>query len=142
MAKELNKAQVNHLRRLLGWVRCSEGVFQSPEEMVASLRKIAPHVGVPDEGAKQRLAESYAKAANVPKYVRAAIKALEPVVREAEGEIVEASRDKAAQLTVKAALPRPQPRLESRKPVERLRREPCKHGLWLCDLCPPECTRP
>ena len=90
MAKQLDKAQVNHLRRLLGWVRCSEGVFQSPEEMVNSLRQIAPHVGTPDDASKQRLAESYAKAASVPKYVRAAIKALEPVVREAEGEVVDA----------------------------------------------------
>ena len=90
MAKELNTAQVNHLRRLLGWVRCSEGVFQSPEEMVESLRKIAPHAGDIDEASKQRLAASYAKAASVPLYVRAAIKALEPVVREAEGQVVEA----------------------------------------------------
>ena len=90
MSKSLDKAQVNHLRRLLGWVRCSDGVFQSPEEMVATLRQIAPHVDVPDEGAKQRLAESYAKAASIPKYVRAAIKALEPVVREAEGTVVDA----------------------------------------------------
>ena len=89
MAKELNKAQVNHLRRLLGWVRCSDGVFQSPEEMVASLKKIAPHVDVPDEAAKQWLAESYAKAASVPLYVRAALKALAPVVKESEGEIID-----------------------------------------------------
>lgn len=91
MAKELSKAQVNHLRRLLGWVRSSDGVFQSPEEMVATLREIAPHVGQPDEAAKQRLTESYEKAASIPKYVRAAIKALEPVVREAEGQVVDAT---------------------------------------------------
>jgi len=89
MARQLDKAQVNHLRRLLGWVRCSDGVFQSPEEMVSSLRKIAPHVGIPDEAAKQRLTTAYEKAVNVPTYVRAAIKALEPVVREAEGEVVD-----------------------------------------------------
>lgn len=94
MAKELNKSQVNHLRRLLGWVRSSDGVFQSPEEMVESLKRIAPHVGMPDEGAMRRLAESYAKAESIPKYVRAAIKALEPVVREADGEIVDAESAK------------------------------------------------
>lgn len=89
MAKELNTAQVNHLRRLLGWVRCSDGVYQSPEEMVETLRKIAPSAGEPSEDAKQRLAESYAQAASIPKYVRAAIKALDPVVRESEGTVVD-----------------------------------------------------
>ena len=89
MAKQLDKAQVNHLRRLLGWMRCE--VWQSPEEFVETLRSIAPAVGTPDAAAKQRLAESYEKAASVPKYVRAAIKALEPVVREAEGNIVDAT---------------------------------------------------
>lgn len=89
MAKELNKAQVNHLRRLLGWVRCE--VWQSPEEFVETLKTIAPYVGPLDDGAKQRLSDSYFKAASVPIYVRAAIKALEPVVREAEGEVVDAT---------------------------------------------------
>ena len=88
MAKELDKAQLNHLRRLLGWARCE--VWQSPEEFVETLRSIAPAVGTPGPEAKQRLAETYEKAASVPKYVRAAIKALEPVVKEAEGEIVDA----------------------------------------------------
>ncbi len=88
MDKALSKAQINHLRRLLGWVRCE--VWQSPEEFVETLKRIAPAVGTPDAAAKRRLAETYEKAASVPKYVRAAIKALEPVVREAEGEVVDA----------------------------------------------------
>lgn len=90
MSKQLDKAQVNHLRRLLGWVRCSEGVFQSPEEMVATMKGLAPHLGPIDDASKAWLVESYQKAASIPKYVRAALKALAPVVREAEGEIVDA----------------------------------------------------
>ena len=103
MAKELNKAQVNHLRRLLGWVRCSEGVFQSPEEIKATVRQIAP--AIKDEitaDAMRRVVESYMRAESIPKYVRAAIKALEPLVKDAEGEFVDAES-------------RQQPRLESPK---------------------------
>jgi transposase-like protein len=78
MKRRLTFAEVNHLRRLLGWVACEAG--QTPEEFVATLRQIAPAVGdVSDEG-KTRLAETYAKSASVPKYVHAAIKALRKAI--------------------------------------------------------------
>ena len=85
--KTLNKAQVNHLRRLLGWVRCEVG--QSPDELIATVRHIASKVDIDDYG-KGRMVEEYRKASNVPKYIRAALKSLAPVVREAEGEIIDA----------------------------------------------------
>ena len=90
MARQLNKAQVNHLRLLLGWVRCE--IWQSPEEIVATTTEIIAKLGLHDldDGAKQRCVESYEKASRVPKYVRAAVKALTPVVREIDGEIVDA----------------------------------------------------
>lgn len=88
MAKELNKAQVNHLRRLLGWMRCEVG--QSPEEMVTMMRGLLPRLGPISDDGKQRLVESHQAAARVPKYIRAAIKALEPVVEESKGQIVDA----------------------------------------------------
>lgn len=115
MAKALSKSQVNHLRRLLGWVRCSDGVFQSPEEMVDSLRKIAPYVGTPDDEAKQRLRVSYEKAASIPKYVRAALKALAVVVKESEGELIDAeSRQQSRLAPPKRAIEKPT------RPHERL----------------------
>jgi hypothetical protein len=88
MATELDKAEVNHLRRLLGWVRCESG--QSPDEMVAMLRDLAPSIGTPSMKAQHRLADAYNKSANVPKYIRAAVKSLERVLRERCGEIVDA----------------------------------------------------
>lgn len=76
----LTEAQINHLRRLLGWVRCDIG--QSPDEYVETMRKIAPYVGTPDEGAQQRIMAGYNKSRAVPKYVRDAVKSLESIVRE------------------------------------------------------------
>jgi hypothetical protein len=87
MNKRLKDSDINHLRRLLGYVRCEIG--QSPEEFMETMRKIAPACGEPDAGGKQRLVESYQKAERVPKYVRAAIKALEKLVADEEGQIVE-----------------------------------------------------
>lgn len=141
MAKSLNKAQVNHLRRLLGWMRCEVG--QSPEEMVTMMKGLLPRLGPVSEDGKQRLVEAHQAAARVPKYIRAAIKALEPVVAESRGEIVDAE--------VTAGLPqkrRSRPKVQvSQQAVpyggapyggvvrQRLLPEPCMHGLWLCDLC-------
>ena len=87
MAKELNKAQVNHLRRLLGWVRCDVG--QSPEEMVAMWRDLAPRIGPVGDDGKARLVEAHQKSARVPKYIRAALKSLATVVEESRGEVVD-----------------------------------------------------
>lgn len=74
------QSDVNHLRRLLGYVRCEIG--PEPEEVVDTVRMIAGKCGpISDEG-KQRLVQHYQHSARVPKYVRDAIKALEKVVRE------------------------------------------------------------
>lgn len=88
MSRQLGKAEVNHLRRLLAWVACEVG--QTPEELIATARKIAPAVGdVSDEGIA-RLQGSLAKAAAIPMYVRKAVKSLHKVVAEMPGEIVDA----------------------------------------------------
>lgn len=88
MAKELNKAQVNHLRRLLGWIRCE--YFMTPEEIVRVVNEHRATLGEPSAEGKARLVEWHEEAKRVPLYVRAAIKSLEPVVKEAQGEIVDA----------------------------------------------------
>ena len=85
MSKQLSKAQVNHLRRLLGWVRCE--IPPAPGEVVAIVKSIMPVIGSPE--AQQKMVEWHREASSVPQYLRAALKALEPVVREAAGEIVD-----------------------------------------------------
>ena len=78
MSIVITQAERNHLRLLIGWIRCTVG--QSPEEMKATLSSLAPAIGddVSDE-AKRLFVEQYWASQSVPKYVRAAIKALEKV---------------------------------------------------------------
>lgn len=71
----LSKAEKNHLRRLVGYIRCEIG--QTPEEFMNTMRTIAPVVGEPSPDAKERLLAAHAKSQNVPRYIRAAIKSLE-----------------------------------------------------------------
>lgn len=87
--KQMTEAQINHLRRLLGWIRCEIG--QSEEEMKETLQRIKPAFteGIGQEG-YDRLEKDYEKAVSLPKYVRAAIKSLEKIVKQQQGEIVDA----------------------------------------------------
>ena len=84
MRKALKTSEINHLRRLLGWVRCE--IPPEPGEVVSIVKSIAP--AIDSEDAKQKMVEWHREAQSVPKYVRAALKALAPLVREAEGETV------------------------------------------------------
>lgn len=85
---KLKDSDINHLRRLLGYVRCEIG--QSPQEFKDTLRAIAPAVGTPSPEAYGRLLETYERAQRVPAYVRAAVKALEKVLAVSEDETLEA----------------------------------------------------
>jgi len=87
MRPNLTPAEVNHLRRLLGWVRCEVG--QSPDEMIKTVREIAGSIqDVGDEG-KARLVEAHQKSESVPKYVRSAVKALEKLLVKQDGVIID-----------------------------------------------------
>ncbi len=89
MRPRLKDSEVNHLRLLLGWVRCEIG--QSPEENIETMRKIAPHCpDISDEG-KARLIEHHQKVTSVPKYVRAAIKALSKTIEVQRGATVDST---------------------------------------------------
>lgn len=88
MKRRMTQPEVNHLRRLLGWVRCEFG--QSPDEFEATLRKIAPAIRDVDDEGKARLQRSFEKGARVPKYVRAAVKSLEKIVAQEVGDVIEA----------------------------------------------------
>lgn len=95
---KLTKAEVNHLRLLLGWMRCSQGVFQSPEEIRETWKDLNAHGIAPsdDRDSRERLMQSYNLSADVPKYIRHALKMLTQALREHEshvGEIVDARPD-------------------------------------------------
>lgn len=79
----LPDAHVHHLRRLLGWLDCEVG--QAPEELVATVRALAPALGtaISDEG-RARLVQTHAQASNVPKYVRQALQALRALLQAQE----------------------------------------------------------
>ena len=72
---EFKASELNHLRRLLAWVACEIG--QAPDELVKTVQGLLPALGheVADE-AKQRLVQAHREAVSVPRYVRAAVKAL------------------------------------------------------------------
>lgn len=78
----LTQAQANHLWRLLGWVKCE--IWQSPDELVATVRSIAPQLKDISEEGKARLVQQHQKASNVPKYVRSAVKSLRKAIGMAE----------------------------------------------------------
>lgn len=84
----MKKSDINHLRRLVAWVRSEVG--QSPEEMEATLHGVARELGHPEinDEAKARLVKAHDKARSVPKYVRDAIKAMEKYVGDT-GDVID-----------------------------------------------------
>ncbi|MDF5996359.1 hypothetical protein P4200_25055 [Pseudomonas aeruginosa] len=86
-ARRLTRAEMNHLRRLIGWVRCEVGA--EPEEIVTTAKEALDHFQCVTEDGKQRLLEHYQKSVAVPNYIRAALKALEKVCREEPTEVVD-----------------------------------------------------
>ncbi len=86
-ARRLTRAEMNHLRRLIGWVRCEVGA--EPEEIVTTAKEALDHFQCVTEDGKQRLLEHYQKSVAVPNYIRAALKALEKVCHEEPTEVVD-----------------------------------------------------
>jgi len=81
----LKQSEVNHLRRLLGWVDCAVG--PSPEEYVETVKSILPYTGEPSQEGKLRLVNAYNEAQAIPKYVREAVKSLRRAISEQESEV-------------------------------------------------------
>ena len=80
--QELSDAEVNHLRRLLGWMKCEYNL--SPEGQrgfVVGLTK-AVEDGAPVERAQQVLDEEVERVGRIPAYIRQAIKMLDKAVRD------------------------------------------------------------
>ena len=96
--KTIKQSDINHLRRLLGYVKCEIG-----EDEQATIKRYAELSGIVDhdldEAAKQRIVESVGKAASVPQYIRRAVAALEKVVRES-GDTVDAEDSVVSEIAV------------------------------------------
>lgn len=91
MKPNLTHVQVNHLRRLLGWVRCEYGqepaaYAEQAKEMITKLEGAGFKTS---DDAKAYIAESYMHKASTPKYVRAAVRALEKLLVKQDGVIVD-----------------------------------------------------
>ena len=86
--KTIKQSDINHLRRLIAYVRCEIG--EDEQKTIQRYTEIAGIVDTElDEATKQRIMESIKKAANVPQYIRRAITALEKVIDDC-GDIVDA----------------------------------------------------
>jgi hypothetical protein len=116
----VKQSELNHLRRLLGWVRCEIG--QTPDEVVETARVIADAGIQPGEYGKQALVEAHDKARRVPKYVRAAEKALSQLVKN-RGEI---ANDTSTSANVAQRPVSPDGRVIDKAIVKRLA---VQHGL-------------
>lgn len=95
--RQLSVAEINHLRRLIGWVRCEIG--QDPDEMLAMLRDLAEKISPVDAAGVARLREAHEKAAKVPGYIRAGIKALSETVERLQGQVVDAPSRRVNEIT-------------------------------------------
>lgn len=104
MAKTLKASDVNHLRRLLGWVRCE--IPPDPAEVVSIVQSIAP--AIETEDAKQKMLEWHRESESVPKYIRAALKALAKAIADQPGETVDGENVSASRIEHKP-LPLPSP---------------------------------
>lgn len=82
-AMPMTDAQVNHLRRLLAWMRCE---YMLDEDMqrgyLQGLQMCAAHGLADDERASELLAEKAERINRVPIYVRQAVKMLTKALRE------------------------------------------------------------
>lgn len=82
-AMPMTDAQVNHLRRLLAWMRCE---YMLDEDMqrgyLQGLQMCAAHGLADDERASELLAEKAERINRVPLYVRQAVKMLTKALRE------------------------------------------------------------
>lgn len=84
----MTQSELNHLRLLLGWVRCEIG--QDPAEMVAMVKDFAARgLDMDNDHARQALVAAHDQSRRVPKYVRAAVKALEKRIG-SKGEVSDA----------------------------------------------------
>lgn len=95
-ALPLTEAQVNHLRRLLAWMRCEYMLDEDMQRGYLSGLTACAQAGIgTDERRNEVLAERIAKVNHVPIYLRQGIKMLTKAVRDHEKRsgIVDAAKE-------------------------------------------------
>ncbi len=85
-ARRLTRAEMNHLRRLIGWVRCEVGA--EPEEIVTTAKEALDHFQCVTEDGKQRLLEHYQKSV----YARLKLAGVKPTMEATEKWSLDLSR--------------------------------------------------
>jgi hypothetical protein len=85
--------ELNHLRRLVAWVRCEIG--QEPQEYVEMMNDdIFPKVGDISDYGVQRSIEHHERLKKTPAYVRQAVKILSKYLSEQDSRVFEVKRKK------------------------------------------------
>ena len=89
-ARSLKESEINHLRRLIAYVKCDIG--EDEQKTIQTYSNIIDSIQDDlSDDAKERIVDSIKKSASVPQYIRRAIKALDKVVKESGlGDIVDA----------------------------------------------------
>lgn len=86
ISQELTDAEVNHLRRLLGWLTCEYNLSEAGQQgMLIGLNAVVTG-GVSIERAQAVLDEEAARIRRVPAYIRHAIKMLTKAIRDHDAE--------------------------------------------------------
>lgn len=92
-AMPMTEAEVNHLRRVLAWLRCEYHLDENMHRgMFSALDTLVTHGAVTAEAASEVVAEQAAQINHVPAYVRQGVKMLTKALRrhESRAGIVEA----------------------------------------------------
>lgn len=82
VSQELTDAEVNHLRRLLGWLTCEYNLSEAGQEGIFIGLSAAVAGGASVERAQAILDDEAARIRRVPAYIRQAIKMLSKAVRD------------------------------------------------------------
>lgn len=81
-AQDLTEAEVNHLRRLLAWIRCEYLLGEDMQRgMLQGLNDVVAMEPATQQRAQEILDQQTAKITAVPAYVRQAVKMLSKAVR-------------------------------------------------------------
>lgn len=81
---ELKQSDINHLRRLLAWMRCSNMYLYLEHDQHKSLADELDVIDGAKEKYQKRMADAYNK---YPKYVHDAVKALQKTIHQIDGEV-------------------------------------------------------
>lgn len=97
VAMPMTDAEVNHLRRLLAWIRLEYGLDDNVlKGTIAGAHKAVEHDPTLRAKGQEVVDETVAKIASVPAYIRQAVKMLTKAVRDhdAETRVVEPSPER------------------------------------------------